>query len=69
MVVLGVHYEPLNRAINLKSASTLWQFYSSPMDIFILWLSGYDSQIFQQKVGLNMCAIGNLGISGAGIGG
>ena len=30
IVVLGVHYETL---INLKSASTLWHFYCSPVSL------------------------------------
>ena len=31
----------LKMAINLKSASTLWHFYCSPINVFELWLSGY----------------------------
>ena len=31
----------LQTAINLKNASTLWHFYCSPINVFVLWLSGY----------------------------
>ena len=31
----GVHYEPL-------STSTLWHFYCSPINIFVLWPLGYE---------------------------
>ena len=31
----------LKTAINLESASTLWHFYCSSINVFVMWLSGY----------------------------
>ena len=30
----------------LKNVSTLWNFYCSPVSVFVLWLSGYEGAIF-----------------------
>ena len=42
MLTLCVHYEPFN-SNEPKNASTLWNFYCSPINVFGLSLSGYAS--------------------------
>ena len=37
----SVHYEPL-KAISINDVSALWNFYCSPTNCFVMWLSGYD---------------------------
>ena len=36
-------------AIDIKNASALWNFYGSPINAFVLWLSGYDINSNQIK--------------------
>ena len=36
----------ISTAISLKNASTLWHFYCSPVNVFVLWLSGYVVDLF-----------------------
>ena len=40
MITLSVHCEPL-KIISLENASASWNFYCSPTNVFVLWLSGY----------------------------
>ena len=38
---LSVHSEPFT-AISLKNASALWNFYCSPINVFVLSISGHE---------------------------
>ena len=40
MLTLRVHFD-LQRAISLKNPGALWKFHCFPINVFVLWLSGY----------------------------
>ena len=42
-----------------KNVSVLWNFYSSPVNVFVLWLSGYDHKARNFLICLD-CVYGKL---------